>query len=145
MLLPRRRCSSSVYPRRLDLTEIRARAFPHINQEAKIQPRVEQALQKPSPLVKKGNVSDNPLEPVLDHSLTYIRKTTEFTLHSNHSSSRHIIASERSGVDCARARVLVHIAKLLLRVFRIFVFSLVRAVPIQECETYIYRKIGALR
>ena len=48
-------------------------------------------------------------------------------------------------MDCARARVLAHIAKLLLRVFRIFAFSLVRAVPIQECETYIYRKIGALR
>ena len=30
-----------------------------------------------------------------------------------------IIASERSSVECARARVLSHIAKLLLRIFRI--------------------------
>ena len=48
-------------------------------------------------------------------------------------------------MDCARARVLAHIAKLLLELRRAFAFSLVGAVPIQECETYIYRKIGALR
>ena len=48
-------------------------------------------------------------------------------------------------MDCARARVLAQIAKLLLELRRAFAFSLVGAVPIQECETYIYRKIGALR